>query len=68
MITKRRSTPETNADQSASLITSNLAQDIFTPGKRIQIPEFGKFFLNMCTCRIIRPVHVISVAVIMAVV
>ena len=45
MITKRRSTPETNEDQPASLITSKLAQDTFTWGKRIQIPEFGKFFL-----------------------
>ena len=30
MITKRRSTPETNEDQPASLITSKLAQDTFT--------------------------------------
>ena len=45
MITKRRSTPETNADQPASLITSNLAQDLFTPCKGLQIPESGKIFL-----------------------
>ena len=42
MITKRRSTPETNEDQPASLITSKLAQDLFTPF-RVQNPE--KFFL-----------------------
>ena len=45
MITKRRSTPETNADQPASLITSNLAQDLFTPCKGLQIPEFERFCL-----------------------
>ena len=105
MITKRRSTPETNEDQPASLITSKLAQDLFTPCKGLQTPEFGRFCLwspefgkiflvdsgivgfgiqntaqgfrnpannsidlNMSICRNIPPVHVISVAVIMAVV
>ena len=105
MITKRRGTPETNVDQPASLITSKLAQDLFTSCKELQISEFGRFCLwsaepakiflvesrivgfgiqntaqgfrnpannsidlNMSICRNIPPVHVISVAVIMAVV